>query len=263
MAKYTKKVTKKVYKKKPAKKTSGMNLELLKLKRQVARLTKVAINKIQYRTAFNMNCYDVAGLANYQARNLVKFSDWTRIFGTDADDEVNKQAIVRSITGRWSFLTNEPDDRRYSMWIVSLKDNASELLTAGTGDLGTLVEDTHFIGSGDRVLLNLKFFNVHYHKTWHAGVYPMSKAAGPSSSAAVQNIPNTGTDSIKQGRYSIKCGKAGMKVLNPKGDWKAQGYPRDPSQNYFLLTFWSGDSIADVEYGTVYTHNLYQVEVSG
>jgi|688.fasta_scaffold262637_2 hypothetical protein len=240
-----------------------MGAELAKLKRQVSRLTKVAINKIQYQLSFSQNMTNATGTNDYAARNLVKFTDWTRIFGTDADDEVNKQALIKSITGRWQMATNEPDNRTYSIWVVSLKDNASELLGAGTGDLAPLVSGTHYIGDSDRVLLNLKYFNVHYHRVRHAGVLPQSKPAGPSGAGAVQNISTNGQDSIQLGSFSIRCGKYGMKVLNPKGDWKAGGYPRDPSQNYYFLNFFSGDSSVDLEYPGMYVNTLAQVEVSG
>jgi hypothetical protein len=239
-----------------------MGAELAKLKRQVSRLTRVAINKIQYQYEFSQNMTNVAGTAAYDARNLVKFSNWTRIFGTDADDEVNKQAVIKSITGRWQMATNEPDNRTYSIWIVSLKDNASELLTAGTGELGALVQGTHYIGDSDRVLLNLKFFNVHYHRVRHAGILPANKAA-VGTAGAIQNISTVGEDMQQLGRFSIRCGKSGMRVLNPKGDWKAGIYPRDPSQNYYFINFWSGDSSTDLEYPGMYVNTLAQVEVSG
>lgn len=216
-----------------------------------------------------INMANAAGSASYDVIPLTKFNLWTRIFGTDSDDEVNKQALVKSITGRWTNLTNEPDDRRYSIWVVSLKDQASELLQAPTatpgsgGELGPLIQNTHYIGDADRVLLNLKYFNVHYHKVRHSGIYPESKAAGPSGAGAVQNIPMVGSDTIQMGKFSIKCGKSGMKVLNPKGDWKAGIYPKDPSQNYYFLAFYSADSTLDLEYGQIQLNTLVQVEVSG
>lgn len=261
--KYVKKTTKKTYVKKSSPKTGTMATTVARLSRQVSRLTKVAINKIQYQSVYTSNMTNATGLPSYGAYPLMKFSNWSRIFGTDADDEVNKQALVKSITARWQMNTNEPDNRTYSIWVVSLKDNASELLTAGTGELGALTQGTHYIGDADTVLLNLKYFNVHYHRVRHAGVYPASKAAGPSGSGAVQNISTNGNDSIQLGSFSIKCGKYGTKVLNPKGDWKAGVYPKDPSQNYYILNFWSGDAVADLEYPAITFNNLVQVEVSG
>ncbi len=124
----------------------------MKLKRQVSRLTRVAINKIQYQYDFSQIMSTGAGLPGYLATPLFKFNSWTRIFGTDADDEANKQALIRSVTGRWQLATNEPDNRTYSLWIVSLKDNASDLLEVGTGNLLPLTAGTHYIGDSDRVL---------------------------------------------------------------------------------------------------------------
>lgn len=260
--KYVKKTTKKYVKKAGAKKTSGMSAELMKLKRQVARLTKVAINKIQYQYNFNFGLTNAAGTPSYAAYNLFKFNNWTRVFGTDADDEVNKNCLIRNLTARTYISTSEPDARSYSTWVVQLKDNASQLLEAGTGNLLTLTSGTHYINSGSEVLLNLKYFKVIHHRARHMGVYPMSKAAGPSSSGAVQNIPTNGVDTIQLGSFRIAPAR-GIRVSNPSGDWKAGIYPQDPSQNYFYLCFWSGDSIADTEYASMYVDNLISVEVSG
>jgi hypothetical protein len=259
--KYVKKTTKKTYVKKSPTKGPAMSMQVAKLQRQVNRLTAVAINKIQYQSAFSQNMTNVAGTSAYLAYPLTQFSSWTRIFGTDADDEVNKQALIKSITGRWQMATNEPDNRTYSIWVVSLKDNASELLN-NDGTLAALTSGTHYIGDSDRVLLNLKFFNVHYHRARHAGVLPQNKAA-VGTAGAIQNISTVGEDSVQLGRFSIKCGKNGMKVLNPSGDWKAGGYPKDPSKNYYFLNFWSGDSSVDLEYPGMYVNTLAQVEVSG
>lgn len=241
-----------------------MSAELMKLKRAVSRLTKVAINKIQYQRNFSHVMASLVGAsAGYEGTNLLRFADWTRVFGTDADDEVNKNALIRKITGRVQVATNEPDQRQYSIWVVSLKDNASELLTASTGALATLTQGTHYVNTGSEVLLNLKFFNVHFHKARHLGVYPMDKAA-VGTAGAVQNIPNMGEDSVQLYSFSIKCGGTrGMKVSNPAGDWKAGVYPKDPSQNYFFLTFYSADSVADAQYGSCTVNTLASVEVSG
>jgi hypothetical protein len=239
-----------------------MGAELAKLKRQVSRLTKVAINKIQYQYAFDYLMSNAPGTDSYAANALLKFSNWTRIFGTDTDDEVNKQCLVKSISARWQMFSNEPDARTYSVWVVSLKDQASELLTSGTGELGSLIQGTHYIGVGSEVLLNLKYFNVHYHRARHSGIYPALKSA-TGTAGAVQNISTVGEDQMQLGRFSIRCGKYGLKVLNPKGDWRAGIYPKDPSQNYYFINFWSGDSTLDVEVPNMKVNSLIQVEVSG
>jgi len=265
--KYVKKVTTKTYKKKAgAKKTSGMGAELMKLKRQVARLTKVAINKIQYTRNFNFDLTNVAGTPSYASYNLMQFSNWTRVFGTDADDEVNKNCLIRSCVARTWLATNEPDARQYSTWVVQLKDNGSELLinnaTVGTpGNLGPLVSGTHYVNTGSEVLLNLKYFKVLYHRARHTGIFPSDKAA-VGTAGAVQNISTVGEDMNQLGRFKINLGR-GIRVSNPSGDWKAGLYPKDPSQNYFYLCFWSGDSSLDGQSAAMYVDTLLGVEVSG
>lgn len=235
-----------------------------RLQTQVAKLTRVAMNRINYTKDDRIDCYTAAGLDSYDARPLLKFDQWTRVFGTDADDEVNKQAIIRSLKCNWRFNTNEPDNRTFSLFVVSLKDEASQLLTnsgVNDGTLAPLTSGTHYIAGQDRTLLNLKFFNVHYHRRWTAGVYPMAKAA-TGAAGAVQNIPNVGIDSQRLGTFNLNFGKKGMLIKNPNGDWKAGVYPKDPSKNYFLMIFWTGDSIIDGEYGALKYDTIVSVDVS-
>jgi len=240
--------------------------EVMKLKRQVARLTKVAINRIQYSQAANFQLATALGLDSYVAHPLLKFDNWSRVFGTDADDEVNKQCVIKSQKCNWRFVTFEPDARQYSIFVVSLKDNGSELLndvaSGSPGTLATLTPGTHYTSSADQTLLNLNYFNIHYHKKFTAGVVNMSKVAS-GTAGALQNIPNNGIDTLRLGSWNLKFGLRGMQVKNPSGDWRAGIYPKDPSKNYFALTFWAGDSIADLEVPYLSFQTLTQVDVSG
>lgn len=265
--KYVKKTTVKKYTKSKksttgSKRPSGaMGAELMKLKRQVAKLTKVAIQRIQYACDTTINCYNASGLNDYNATPMMKFNNWSRIFGTDADDESAKQVLLRSMKIQWHFTTNEPDNRDFSIFLVSLKDNASELLL-NDGTLDTLVSGTHFHSARSLTLLNLNFFNIHYHRRFTAGVYPMVKSATLIGSApGVQNIPNVGIDTQRLGSTALNFGK-GIVVKNPAGDWKAGVYPKDPSKNYYFLTFWSGDSAVDAEFGQIILRQLTQVDSS-
>lgn len=255
--KYVKKTTTKYVKKtKPS--GSGMSTQLATLSRQVAKLNAVAINRIQYGQTQSFSASTVLGLDSYQALPLLQFAGWNRVFGTDADDETNKQCVIKSQKCTWVFNTTEPDNRRYVMFVVSLKDDASQLLNAGTGNLEPLVQGTHYNQSNDLTLLNLNFFRIHYMKRFHSGVVPMQKLGPP----VLQNIPNMGSDATKQGSWNLKFGTKGMRVKNPAGDWKAGGYPKDPSSNYFVLTFWLGDSSVDAETPVFNFHTLTQVDVS-
>jgi len=268
--KYIKKsVTKKTYTKKAKSTGPSMAAQIKSLASRVARLTKVAINRIQYRNNGTLAMSTVTGVgASYDARALFKFANWTRVFGTDADDEVNKVCLIRGLTGRLRMASTEPSARQYSVWVVSLKDNASELLTAGTGELATLVDGTHYIGGGSDVLLNLKFFKVHYCKRHTAGTTDMYKTAYGTGSGSVANAPaiqaitTNATDNNRLMNFILKLGK-GIRVSNPAGDWKAGGYPKDPSQNYYLLTFASPDANSDFESPQLFYDTLATVEVSG
>lgn len=219
-----------------------------KLARDVSKLKAVAMNRISYQGTDSFEGASAAGLFDYRSTPLFKFNNWTRIFGTDADDESNKQCLIRKCAGQWSVDTTEPDARSYSIFIVSLKDEASELLNTD-GTLAPLTVGTHysapFGGRGCNVLLNLKTFNIHYHKVFSMGTTPMVKPA-TGGAGAVQNISNDNRSTFRYGKFNLKLGR-GLMVKNPTQDWKAGVHPKDPSKNYYILTFWSGDSNLDLE----------------
>lgn len=243
-----------------AKKSRTIVSKVKTLSRAISKLNKVALNRINYQQNGSFSMSNATGLADYASVPLLKFSTWSRIFGTDADDESNKQALVRSTKANWQMWTSEPDGRSYSFFVVSLKDQANELLNTD-GTLGTLTSGTHYAGTGGQVLLNLKFFNLHYYRRRIAGVNPQEKSAG-TAAPAVQNIGATTNDSIQQGTFLVKYGKNGMKVLNPSGDWKAGVYPKDPSKNYYIIVFWDGDSTADLQVPTMYYNMVHSVDVT-
>lgn len=246
-----------------AKKPRSVVKKVAALSRQVSKLNSVAMNRLMYSAQTSFNCATALGLPSYNATPLLKFDNWTRVFGTDADDETQKKALLRKINLNWQILTNEPDARYYSMFVVSLKDEASPLLNTD-GTLATLTQGTHYSdpgGQGSGTLLNLKFFNIHYHRRFHLGVVPQVKAA-VAPAGAVQNIGMTNKDSTRIGKVNLTLGKNGMRIINPSGDWKAGVYPKDPSKNYYFLTFWSGDSTADLEVPTVYYQWLTSVDAS-
>lgn len=233
-----------------------------KLARDVSKLKAVAMNRINYFGGQQFECSTVAGTASYNATPLMKFNNWTRIFGTDADDESNKQCLIRKLAGQWTITTNEPDNRSYSMFVVSLKDEASELLNAD-GTLAALTAGTHYslgFGQGSNCLLNLKLFNIHYHKRFMLGVVPQVKSA-VAPAGAVQNIGTSTSSTQRFGKFNLRLGR-GLFIKNPVQDWKAGVHPKDPSKNYYVLTFWSGDSNVDLEVPTMSVHWVAGVDVS-
>lgn len=233
------------------------------LQRQVRQLNAVAMNRLHYSGNDTFFCANATGVPSYNATPLTRFSTWTRIFGTDADDETQKKALIRKCSLNWQITTSEPDARWYSVFLVSLKDEASDLLNSD-GTLASLAQGTHYSdpqGQGSGTLLNLKFFNIHYHRRFSLGVQPQVKAA-VAPAGAVQNIGMTTKDSTRIGKANIVYGKNGIRVLNPSGDWKAGVFPKDPSKNYYFLTFWSGDSTLDVEVPQMYVQWLTSVDAS-
>lgn len=233
------------------------------LTKKVSALNAVAMNRLMYQYAYATNCTNALGTSSYDAQPLLKFDNWTRIFGTDADDETQKKAILRKINLNWQITSNEPDARWFSVFLVSLKDEASGLLQTD-GTLAPLTKGTHYAdvqGQGSGALLNLKFFNIHYHRRFSIGVVPQSKAAS-GAIPGVQDIGMTNKDSTRIGKVNLTLGKNGIRVINPSGDWKAGVYPKDPSKNYYFMTFWSGDSNVDLEYPTIYVQELVSVDAS-
>lgn len=244
------------------KKARSISTKVQALTKAVSRLNHVSMNRIMYSQNQTGTLGNATGASGYVSFPLLKFSGWTRTFGTDLDDESNKQCLIRSINCPYTLTTNEPDDRYYSVWCVSLKDEANELLNTD-GTLANLTQGTHYVSDASNTLLNLKYFTVHYHRKFTTGVVAMNKAAGVVTSApAVQNVPVSGRDAMKLGTIKINFGKSGLFVKNPAGDWKAGNYPKDPSKNYFVLCFYSGESTADLEYGAIYLNQLASVDVS-
>jgi hypothetical protein len=173
-----------------------------------------------------------------------KFSNWSRIFGTDADDEQGKRCIVKSSNMQWNISTQEPDNVGFSMFAVSLKKTASDVLTSA-GDLSGLTAGTHYVGNGSKVLLNMNYFNVHYVKRFVMGASGVGRLA-VGTAPAIQSIPAEAMSLQKTGKINIPYGKMGMSIVNPSGDWKAGGHPKADTQNHFVLLF-SDNSTVDSE----------------
>jgi hypothetical protein len=173
-----------------------------------------------------------------------KFTSWSRIFGTDADDEQGKRCVVKSSSMNWNINTAEPDPIGFSVFAVSLKKSASDIINVA-GDLSGLTAGTHYVGNGSKVLLNMNYFNVHYVKRFQMGSEQVFRTAVVLPGApAVQAIPAETASLQKIGKINIPYGKMGMAIVNPAGDWKAGGHPKADTQNHFVL-FFSDNSTVD------------------
>jgi len=236
---YVKK-TKRTYKKKAPMGSSALAI-LTKRVNAIARSTQGTQSKCMYQQA-DVN-FPLGNAAGNQVLSLSmnKFSNWLRIFGTDADDEQGKRCIVKSTNFQWNVTTLEPDGIGFSMFAVSLKKSASDLINT-SGDLTGLTAGTHYVGNGSKVLLNMNYFNVNYVKRWVMGNEQIARAAS-GAIPAVQNIPSETASLQKTGKISIPYGKHGMSIVNPSGDWKAGGFPKADTQNHFVLVFTDNSTV--------------------
>lgn len=217
------------------------------------------VSKVMYTQGIGPTVLGNVAGDGYRVDTLTNFGSWTRIFGTDADDEQGKRALIKSSNVQWTINSNEPDPIGLSMFVVSLKSIASELLSGG--NLATLTNGTHYTGNGSRVLLNMNFFNIHYVKRWQQGAYASSRPA-LATAPAVQVLATETASLCKSGKVSLKYNSGkGLAVQNPSGDWKSGGYPKSDTQNYFMITF-TDNSTLDTESPILAYTMIHSVEVS-
>lgn len=212
------------------------------LARQVATLSrqvKGTTSDVQYGASFNNPIGNIAG-NNVFIYPLSQYSSWTRIFGTDADDESNHKALWKK--SNYDFQINTNGERSlidYSFYIVSLtKLGQEELFTPATGGLAGplgitgLTAGTHYFQLyAGLTMLNRKYFNILQVKRLRTGSY---------GSFA------TDTNDLSKRWYTkmnYNQGK-GHLLQNPKGDWKSIPSPQPAAQNMYILCF-NNDSTAD------------------
>lgn len=172
---------------------------------------------------------------------LSQYSQWSRIFGADADDESNHSALWRKSNIDFQIdAENERSNIDYTLYVVSLtKLGASELFTPSSGGLAgplgitSLTNGTHYMtgGSAGMALLNRKYFNILHCKRL---------ITGTGGAVAYE------TASLRK-RWYVKMahnGGKGHRLQNPKGDWKASVSPLVPNQNLYVLIF-NNDSTID------------------
>lgn len=218
------------------------------------------VSKVMYTRGLGITALGNVAGDGYRADTITRFADWSRIFGTDADDEQGKRCLIKNSNIQWTINTSEQEPIGISMFVVSLKNVGSELLDA-SGNLATLVNGTHYVGNGSKVLLNMNYFNIHYVKRWQQGAYrTLRPVAG--SAPAVQSIAGETASLCKSGKVSLKYnGGKGLAVQNPSGDWKAGIFPKSDTQNYFMLTY-TDNSVSDVASPFLSYTMVHTVEVS-
>lgn len=221
------------YRKRTSKKTTSMS----QLARKVNKLARDMVT--QKRVIYYRNS-DYASIGNAASNGVYVFpffayGGWTRVFGTDADDEGGKIALIKKSNLDVLLETNgERAAVDYTLFVVQLTRAGHEaLFSPGTGGLATLTDTIHFsrAGTNGMAFLSKRFFNILAVKRWVSG--------------STGSLP-TETISLRKRMYmkfNYNKGK-GILVQNPSGDWRTGVSPQAPNTNTYLLCF-NNDSTVD------------------
>lgn len=239
--------SKSVYKKtvkKPAAAIATLDYKVRKVVNQMRGMAST----IQYSQGTQTTIGNAAG-TNVYIQGLSQYGTgqtgatlWSRIFGTDADDESNHSAIWKKTNIDCEIdADQERSNIDYTMYIVSLtKLGQAELFTPSSGGLAgplgitSLTNGRHFVINGNygMAMLNRKYFNIKYVKRIMTGT---------GGAVAYE------TASLRKRMY-IKLphgtNGAGFKLQNPNGDWRAQPSTQVAGQCLYFLIF-NNDSTVD------------------
>lgn len=230
-----------VAKKAPVRKVTSIKKPVMartvaKLSAQVRKLNTVAYDKVSLKMGFVNN---VNVTQPYYVYNITNgMNTWAPTWGTDAADLSNVQKMyVNSykLDVRLS-QANEPDLTYYTAFVVSLKDQANDVQTWLNGSTGSLVltPDVHYtpIATDGRVLMNPKYFNIHSYKRFYMG-----GRAGDQSAPVLKDMSFTIVPKQK------KIENPGGNIFGSISGRNGLAFPRDPSQNYFLILFNDNNAI--------------------
>lgn len=202
---------------------------------------------------FRNSAYDSVGNAtanNVYTWSFFKYSSWQRAFGTDADDETGKKAVIKK--SNLDITLDSAGERAsidFTMYVVQLTKIGHELLyNSATGDLAALTDNVHFsrLGTNGLAFLSKRFFKI---------LACRRVITGTSGS-----LP-TETASLRKRLYmkfNYNRGK-GIVVQNPTGDWKLGASPVAPNTNTYIIVF-SNDSTVDSA-AKIAINALHTVEV--
>lgn len=175
----------------------------------------------------------------YVSYNLMRWGTWSRIFGTGAEDESVRTAKFRSASLQHyvtHFGTGGELDAvqtvTYTYFLVKLTKKGSYLLDENTGELKTLINNTHYYstdyvgvgGLGGMTLLNKQFFKILKYKKFTLGNQFQGFSGGPQT--------QYGTDRRWDDKVYIN-----QDVTNPSGNWRDTTSPQSPQQNIFSILF--------------------------
>lgn len=221
-----------------AKKPRSVAAKVKTLTKQVKKLNKVSYTKVM--TTMNATSTAAVTLPYFGYHINGSMNNWQPVFGHSASDinTVNKAYINSYKLDVRLYQDSEADRIQYTAFVVSLKDNANDATTfdPATGFL-TLLDGTHYqtLGTNGRVLVNTEFFNIHSYKRFMMGGRP-----GDQSTPETRDLSFTIVPKQKM-------------LVNPRGNLflnSAFNFPKDPSQNYYLLLF-NDDSAIDLVFNRI------------
>jgi len=227
----------------PAKKPS-IAKKVSTLQRKVKTLAKESFTKVW---TFQTIANGVNLSSPYLAYNLSKQYYDTPLWGQATSDfqNVNKAYLNSLEVGVRIRQANEPNLIRYTMFLVSLKDQAATttLFDPISRELTLTSGGDDYAGYGlsqytDLVRLNPMKYNIHAVKRFTMGY---EGTAGPTS------------DTYSERRFDFKINPRQRLLTNPKGDVFGNASfisPNDVSQNYFLIVF-NDNASGDLEYNKI------------
>lgn len=191
---------------------------------------------------------------------LSKFSTDQPIFGTDPNDLEGSKILLKSMTLKIdvrleNLSETEEETQNIEMFVVSLKDEANDILDETTGVI-TLTPDVHYYRYGAVYnmisFVNKKYFNVHHHDR-----FTLTNYGSALTTSGAQSLD--GTD--RRIDFKLPINKIIDAPLSNtvNQSWKTLVCPRDPSKNYFILWF-NDNNAGDGEFPRVTTVALKKFE---
>lgn len=194
--------------------------------------------------------------ADYLAINMLDYVTCRFLFGATASD-VATCNHWKHINMKGDFIftpNNEMSNVDLSVFVVTLKDEASALYDKSTGAL-TLTEGLHYAindlqTDAGQTYLNPKCFNIHLTKRWIIGNNNIA-SNGPTGTG------NTSVTGVKRRALTIKCNQM---QYNPAGNVQSLKVSQDPSKQWYMLIF-NNNSSADFEFPQVYYNIIHKIDV--
>jgi len=222
------------------------------LVKQVKKLNTISYDKVSLKMG-------ATGLVNmaapYYVYNITNgLNTWAPTWGDNAADLANVSKMYvnsykldcRVVQGTESDLTF------YTAFIVSLKDQANDDNTwsPSTGAL-VLSPDVHYadIATNGRTLMNPKYFNIHAYKRFYMGGREGDQSAPVHRDMSFTIVPK-----------QKKIENPGGNIFGSISGRNGLPFPRDPSQNYFLVMF-NDNSAIDFQWNNIIIGGIANVAI--